>query len=95
MDPNRAGRVKLCDFGLARKKPKDITQLTLCGTDEYMAPELMMVLPLPTFPLLIFLQGDIFNDKCDVFSYGLVLSEIMMRRKPLKRKPQDFFEYNL
>ena len=42
--------------------------MTLCGTDEYMAPE------------LLFDEGN-YSFEVDVFSFGMVLLEIMKRGK--------------
>lgn len=65
--------VKVCDFGLAALKPK--TQKTLRdgkdgakGTPLYMPPEVMM--------------GKPFNEKADVYSYGIVLWEILTKQDP-------------
>jgi len=49
--------VKVCDFGMARKASKKQAQMTICGTDEYMAPEVIL--------------GSDYNAQADVFSYGL------------------------
>jgi serine/threonine protein kinase len=37
-------------------KAKAAARMTICGTDEYMAPEVIM--------------GEEYNDKADVFSFG-------------------------
>eukprot|EP01098_Paradermamoeba_levis_P014665 TRINITY_DN70_c0_g1_i3.p1 TRINITY_DN70_c0_g1~~TRINITY_DN70_c0_g1_i3.p1 ORF type:complete len:360 (-),score=123.87 TRINITY_DN70_c0_g1_i3:147-1097(-) len=71
-------KVKVCDFGFAR----DIDSsecMTLCGTDEWMAPEVML--------------GEKYNEKADVFSYGMVLVELITRKKPPKRLPGKAFAY--
>lgn len=36
---NHAGIVKICDFGWSCLDRKDDTRMSLCGTFEYMAPE--------------------------------------------------------
>jgi len=60
--------VKVCDFGLSDIKPKRVTTLRdpdkdgAKGTPLYMAPEIM--------------QGKEFDEKADVYSYGMCLWEI-------------------
>ncbi|KAL6074487.1 LISK family protein kinase [Balamuthia mandrillaris] len=58
-------KVKVCDFGFARTMTN--RPMTLCGTDEWMAPEMIL--------------GQQYTNKVDVFSYGIVLCEIMTRKK--------------
>jgi len=73
--------VKLCDFGLSRKvtndpdpaSPKVPTlqrKMTMVGTSQYMAPEMD--------------SGDNCGTALDVYSYGVVLSELL--GCPVKRK---------
>jgi len=47
--------------------------MTLCGTDEWMAPEVML--------------GEKYDEKADVFSFGMVVIELITRKKPAKRTP--------
>eukprot|EP01088_Endostelium_zonatum_P006411 TRINITY_DN18536_c0_g1_i1.p1 TRINITY_DN18536_c0_g1~~TRINITY_DN18536_c0_g1_i1.p1 ORF type:complete len:450 (-),score=102.93 TRINITY_DN18536_c0_g1_i1:96-1412(-) len=71
-------KVKVCDFGLARTSAN--RPMTLCGTDDWMAPEVIL--------------GMQYNHKADVFSYGIVLAEIITRKKismQLQRSPMDAF----
>jgi len=73
-------KVKVCDFGFSRRVSKD-QQMTLCGTDEWMAPEVMC--------------GDKYDEKADVFSFGMVLTELITRRKPPLRKPATGFGFEV
>jgi serine/threonine protein kinase len=61
--------VKLCDFGLARSvtEPKKKQRMTLCGTDDFMAPEVTLGLD--------------YDSACDIFSFGLFLCELILREK--------------
>uniref|UniRef100_A0A6B2LDN5 non-specific serine/threonine protein kinase n=1 Tax=Arcella intermedia TaxID=1963864 RepID=A0A6B2LDN5_9EUKA len=59
------GKTKICDFGFARKSIKR-QHMTMCGTDEFMAPEIIM--------------GNEYDGKADVFSYGMLLFEIITRK---------------
>lgn len=72
-------RVKVCDFGLARN-PDATRPMSMCGTDAWIAPEVMLGLD--------------YNEKADVFSYGMVLAEIITRKKPnehtLKRELPNY-----
>jgi serine/threonine protein kinase len=63
---------KVADFGLARLCERERTHVTLTGgggrgTPGYAAPELWMAAPA--------------THKCDVYSYGMLLFEILGRRK--------------
>ena len=92
--------VKICDFGLARilsdvaetkPKPKSApkrlgnlpmnARLSIAGTDEWMAPEVIIGTP--------------YNKSADVFSLGIVLYEIVVRKKPEQRVAQRFFEFSV
>ena len=66
------GNIKLTDFGLSKiLKPNDTTY-TLCGTAEYLAPE------------ILFGQG--YDKTCDWFSFGVVIFEMFCGYHPFKRK---------
>jgi len=62
---------KVADFGLARLGERENTHMSLTGggrgTPGYAAPELWMALPA--------------SEKCDVYSFGMVLFEILGRRR--------------
>eukprot|EP01087_Luapelamoeba_hula_P017638 TRINITY_DN557_c0_g1_i1.p1 TRINITY_DN557_c0_g1~~TRINITY_DN557_c0_g1_i1.p1 ORF type:complete len:462 (+),score=118.97 TRINITY_DN557_c0_g1_i1:144-1529(+) len=74
-------RLKVCDFGLARKNPgEEENTITTVGTNEWMAPEVAM--------------QEAYNNSADVFSYGMVLYEIITRTKPPKRRVQTRFEFD-
>lgn len=76
-------RCVLCDYGFARRKSDKA--MTICGTDEYMAPEVLF--------------GEEYDDKADIFSFGVVLAQIVTRKVPgregfLERHPRDKFRIN-
>ncbi|KAK7413016.1 hypothetical protein VNO78_04836 [Psophocarpus tetragonolobus] len=65
---------KLADFGLAKLCNRENTHLTMTrgrGTPGYAAPELWM----PNFPV---------TRKCDVYSFGMLLFEIIGRRRNIE-----------
>jgi len=79
-------KIKVCDFGLARpmdrgaKKEEHQSQLmTIVGTNEWMAPEVMLGLE--------------YDHKCDVFSYAMVMYELLTRDKPPQRVVRDQFGF--
>jgi len=77
------GDVKLCDFGLSRNvaEPKKKQRMTLCGTDDFMAPEITLGLD--------------YDAACDIFSFGLFLVELILREKiedVLPRGPENMFQ---
>lgn len=63
--------VKVCDFGLSRLKEHTfISSKSVAGTPEWMAPE--------------FLRGEPTNEKSDVFSFGVILWELLTMQQPWK-----------
>jgi serine/threonine protein kinase len=61
--------VKICDFGLARRKSDLCTgRMQFAGTPSYMAPELF--------------KKQSYSEKVDVFAFGALLSEIFMLQVP-------------
>lgn len=90
-DRNRPTQAKLCDFGFARVLTKvdgprnNTNYLTICGTDDWMAPEVIL--------------GMDYDEKSDVFSYGVLLLEMIIGTKTLKRdlkrNPMTGFELDL
>jgi len=75
-------KVKVCDFGLARSSPDDSEKkggLTIVGTNEWMAPEVAM--------------GETYDSSADVFSYAMVIYEIIFRTDPPARKLKDCYAF--
>lgn len=71
---SRRGEVKLMDFGIARDlgdPPQD--GLGVVGTPAYMSPEQVL--------------GDRLDFRSDVFSFGIVLYEMLTGRRPFEEEP--------
>ncbi|KAL9249166.1 putative serine/threonine-protein kinase SIS8 [Drosera capensis] len=64
--------VKVCDFGLSRMKQSTfLSSRSTAGTAEWMAPEV--------------LRNEPSNEKCDVYSYGVILWELFTLQQPWGR----------
>ena len=67
---DQALRCKLCDFGLARYgdslTDNDALPMTICGTDEFMAPEVIF--------------GEPYDCRADVYSFGILMTEVLCKR---------------
>jgi len=63
-------RIKLCDLGLATVLENN-KRMTICGTNEWMAPEILL--------------EDHYDNKVDVFSFGIVMTEMVTCQPPKKR----------
>ncbi|XP_047330565.1 probable serine/threonine-protein kinase SIS8 [Impatiens glandulifera] len=61
--------LKVCDFGLSKMKHSTfLSSRSTAGTAEWMAPEV--------------LRNEPSNEKCDVFSFGVILWELCTMRQP-------------
>ncbi|KAH1060691.1 hypothetical protein GLYMA_02G165800v4 [Glycine max] len=64
--------VKVCDFGLSRTKANTfLSSKTAAGTPEWMAPEVI--------------RGELSSEKCDVFSFGVILWELVTLQQPWRQ----------
>ncbi|KAF2287006.1 hypothetical protein GH714_036931 [Hevea brasiliensis] len=66
-----ASRLKVCDFGMSRMKHHTfLSSKSTAGTPEWMAPEV--------------LRNELANEKCDVYSFGVILWELATCQIPWK-----------
>lgn len=73
---NRDGRVRLVDFDLAQKRPKDPVKLAKNpGTPAYMAPEQLLREPV--------------DHRVDIFAYGVSAYELVTGQKPFPGDSAD------
>ena len=59
---------KVCDFGLSRLKEQERSMTGNCGTVQWMAPEVLANMS--------------YNEKADVYSFGIILWELLSRECP-------------
>jgi len=59
---------RICDFGISREVPKDFLMTGVVGTCNYMAPEV--------------LKRTKYSFKADVFSFGLLIWEMLTKKVP-------------
>jgi serine/threonine protein kinase len=71
------GYAKLCDFGTARELSKTCRPTGIAGTYRWMAPEIAAEVE------------HTIDNKCDVFSYGMILYEIYALRIPFSEIRSD------
>eukprot|EP01087_Luapelamoeba_hula_P008577 TRINITY_DN2153_c2_g1_i1.p1 TRINITY_DN2153_c2_g1~~TRINITY_DN2153_c2_g1_i1.p1 ORF type:complete len:747 (+),score=124.57 TRINITY_DN2153_c2_g1_i1:301-2541(+) len=60
--------IKIADFGLSKTKEVGAQLKTYAGTPNWMAPEI--------------LRTELYTEKADIFSYGMVLWEMLTKRVP-------------
>ena len=64
--------VKLCDYGKSKLYEKT-RFYSYEGTNGYMAPEIMKII-----------EGEYYNDKCDLWSLGIIIMELFFGENPYK-----------
>lgn len=88
--PRSLPMFQVTDFGLAKFHEKKAISTTFCGTLPWTAPEILTgVLKLLSS---FYGSGEGYGRMADVYSYGVVLWELLTRAEPYqgKRKPEIF-----
>ena len=78
---DKEGNIKLTDFGLSKMIPNEennISSNTICGTLEYMAPEII--------------KGKNYDKSADWYSFGIVLYQMICGDVPFKLKSRNIDE---
>ncbi|MFH1699911.1 MAG: serine/threonine-protein kinase [Candidatus Zixiibacteriota bacterium] len=74
--------VKVMDFGIARVDSSSMTKTGIAmGTPNYISPEL--------------LQGKVVDRRCDIFSLGVVIYEMLTGRRPFKGENMTALIYSI
>eukprot|EP01132_Coremiostelium_polycephalum_P002633 gene2633-3271_t len=74
-------KIKVCDFGFARiVDDSNSKSMTICGTDNWMSPEMI--------------TGQDYDERCDIFSFGVLLFELIARMKPTPNMRNGDFSLN-
>ncbi|KAM7270890.1 hypothetical protein ACFE04_030104 [Oxalis oulophora] len=77
---NKHWTVKICDFGLSRiMSETTMKDSASAGTPEWMAPELI--------------RNEAFTEKCDIFSFGVIMWELCTLSRPWEGVPPDRVVY--
>ncbi|XP_046918399.2 mitogen-activated protein kinase kinase kinase 7 [Dermatophagoides farinae] len=71
---NKCRTLKICDFGTAREK--QTTMSINLGTPRWMAPEVF--------------RSKKYTEKCDVFSWGIILWEVLSRKAPFQNFDNNY-----
>lgn len=72
---NKHWTVKICDFGLSRIMTETPMRDSSAGTPEWMAPELI--------------RSEPFTEKCDIFSFGVIMWELCTLNRPWEGVPPE------
>ncbi|XP_004303186.1 PREDICTED: serine/threonine-protein kinase EDR1 isoform X1 [Fragaria vesca subsp. vesca] len=77
---NKHWTVKICDFGLSRMMTEaNMKDSSSAGTPEWMAPELI--------------RNEPFTEKCDIFSFGVIMWELCTLSRPWEGVPPERVVY--
>jgi len=72
-DLDRIKEIRLCDFGVSKTLSENVVASTFTGTDLWVAPEVFDV---------HFGEATEYDEKCDIWSFGMVLVEMVTLRPP-------------
>ena len=80
-DKNKFPYIKICDFGTSKIFSKNSLQNQLVGSSYYIAPEI--------------LNGKNYNEKCDIWSCGVILYILLSGRPPFIGKDENEIAENV
>ena len=72
---NEKGFIKIIDFGISKELDPELYTNTVCGTAEYMAPEL--------------LEGLSYNKSVDLWAIGIIIYELMFGGHPFNEDDEE------
>jgi len=73
--------IKLADFGFAKKVVGDLSLSTLCGTAQYVAPEILDF------------QVEGYDERCDMWSVGVVVYILLGGYAPFEGPPDELAQF--
>ena len=73
--------IKLADFGFAKKVTGELSLSTLCGTAQYVAPEILDF------------QVEGYNERCDMWSVGVVVYILLGGYAPFEGPPDELAQF--
>jgi len=73
--------IKLADFGFAKRVVSDLSLSTLCGTAQYVAPEILDF------------QIDGYDERCDMWSVGVVTYILLGGYAPFEGEPDELAQF--
>jgi calcium/calmodulin-dependent protein kinase I len=73
--------IKLADFGFAKRVVGDLSLSTLCGTAQYVAPEILDF------------QIDGYDERCDMWSVGVVTYILLGGYAPFEGEPDELAQF--
>lgn len=87
-----SGRIlKICDFGTVTDKATLMTNnmgsaawMAPGNNDNYFSTDFMSGLIIFFFDIAEVFEGSTYTEKCDVFSWGIILWEVLSREQPFK-----------
>lgn len=80
VDLDRIKEIRLCDFGVSKALSEVSVATTFTGTDLWVAPEILDI---------HFGTNTSYDEKCDIWSFGMVLVEMVTLRPPYVGVPQQ------
>lgn len=81
VDENDDTSIKLADFGFAKKVTGELSLSTLCGTAQYVAPEILDF------------QVDGYDERCDMWSVGVVAYILLGGYAPFEGAPDELAQF--